>query len=166
MAHIRQSRPDPGLGTYKIVKTRSWPWHISESQGQILALAYIRQSRPDSGLGTHKIVKARFWHIQASHDSQGQILTLAYVRRSRLDHDICKTVKVRLWHWLSGETPYGCSPPPPPPLPEDFCILHVGGHARPFVGVFKSQFSNIFQGNGALPGQKLTKAHRWLQART
>jgi len=33
-------------------------------------------------------------------------------------------------------------------------------------GVFKSQFSNIFQETGALPGQKLTKAHQWLKERT
>ena len=39
-------------------------------------------------------------------------------------------------------------------------------HVRPFVGVFKSQFPKIFQENGALLGQKLTKAHQWLQERT
>ena len=39
-------------------------------------------------------------------------------------------------------------------------------HARPFVGVSKSQFSNMFQETGALLGQKLTKAHQWLQERT
>jgi len=34
------------------------------------------------------------------------------------------------------------------------------------LGVFKSQFSNIFQETGALLGQKLTKAHQWLKERT
>jgi len=38
-------------------------------------------------------------------------------------------------------------------------------HSRPFVGVFKSRFLNIFQETGALLGQKLTKAHQWLQER-
>ena len=39
-------------------------------------------------------------------------------------------------------------------------------HARLFVGLFRSQFSNVFQETGALLGQKLTKAHQWLQERT
>ena len=39
-------------------------------------------------------------------------------------------------------------------------------HARPFVGVFKSQSPNIFQETGAPLGQRLTKAHQWLQERT
>ena len=64
-AHIRQSRPDSGLGC-KTVKARFWP-ELQDSQGQILALpahlpvvddrwnrcrvnvAHVRQPRPESG---------------------------------------------------------------------------------------------------------------------
>ena len=52
MIHIRQSRPDSGLDTYKTVKARFWPWIGTEKTAVIVNLRNTGDlKRPESGLG-------------------------------------------------------------------------------------------------------------------
>jgi len=99
MAHIRQSRPDYGLGFHvKVLKTVSscclFTWEAARTAFfQALDLywrspesGYVRYKSRHLGARACGAATKRIWHIQ---DSQGQILALS----------------ARSWPYLSGKSP-------------------------------------------------------------